>query len=164
MALRKVIADSSSIILLQKVDLFEQFCGQFSVIITRQVYTELMDGAKKGSARLQKYLHDRIDQSLTSRITFGMGQGESSVIALYLEGGGDFVLLDDKKGANYCKDHSIPFINSLLASRVLYIAGAIGEAEFTATTRQLTEEGYYSQWIIDKAESISNKKLQQFLP
>lgn len=164
MALRKVIADSSSIILLQKADLFELFCDRFKVVITLQVYKELMDGAKKGAAQLQKYLYGRIDQTLTSKTVFGMGPGESSVIALYLEGGGDFVLLDDKKGANYCKDHSIPFINSLLVSRVLYIAGAIDEAEFISTTRLLTEEGYYSQRIIDKAESISKSELRYFLP
>ena len=125
MVLRKVIADSSSIILLQKVDLFEFFCDRFKVVITGQGYTELMDGEKTGATQLQKYLYDRIDKTLTTKITLGMGKGESSVIGLYLDGGGDFVLLDDKKGANYCKDRSIPFINSLLASRVLYIAGAI---------------------------------------
>lgn len=164
MALRKVIADSSSIILLQKVDLFEVFCGQYSLVITGEVFTELTSAGKKGSVYLREVLRDRVRQPLPGSIVNSMGQGEGSSIALFLEGGGDFVLLDDKKGANYCRDKTIPFINSLLVPRLLYIGGAIDAATYDRTTRLLIERGYYSLKIINRAQNISKNELLQFLP
>ncbi|MDJ0621856.1 MAG: hypothetical protein QNJ17_02755 [Desulfocapsaceae bacterium] len=164
MALRKVIADSSSIILLQKVDLFDVFCDQYNLVITEDVFAELTSNGKKGSAYLRKVLRDWVRQPLPESIDHSMGQGEASSIALFLEGGGDFVLLDDKKGANYCRNKSIPFINSLLVSRLLYISGAIDAAAYDRTTMQLTKQGYYSEKIINRAENINKNELSRFLP
>ncbi len=164
MTLRKVIADSSSIILLQKVRLLEDFLVNYRVIISCHVYEELTGGGKQGSGELIDLLiGDRV-QSLGGTYLEGMGQGENSVIALYSMGAGDFVLLDDKKAANYCKAQAIPFVNALLVSRILHLAGSITEDRYRATAQLLIQEGYYSDMIIKKAAAIRDIELQQFMP
>ena len=164
MSQRRVVADSSSIILLHKVKLFETFTHLYYMVITGQVYGELLAGAKEGSTQLRSWLHERVEQCILNGSLAGMGRGESSVIALYLEGGGDFVLLDDKKGAMYCKKLGIPFINSLLVPRILYFAGVINEVTMQEATRLLIKEGYYSPQIIKKAENITVSDLHHFFP
>jgi len=164
MALRRVVADSSSIILLQKVRLIGTFLDNYRVIIPCHVYGEVTGGGKKGSNELGNLLSENIVQSPGDNRIEGMGQGESSVIALYLDGAGDFVLLDDKKGANYCKAQAIPFINALLVSRILWLAGAIKEDNYRAAAELLIQEGYYSDMIIKKAAAIRDVELQQFMP
>lgn len=164
MALRKVVADSSSIILLQKVRLLKVFLRNYRVIIPCQVYTELTDGGKEGSRELGNLLMKNIVQSPDDKRIEGMGQGESSVIALYFDGAGDFVVLDDKKGAKYCKSREIPFINALLVSRILCLAGAINGDDCEVAAELLVREGYYSDSIIERATAIRDNELQQFMP
>lgn len=164
MVLRRVIADSSSIILLQKVDLLGIFLHHYQVVVPDHVYDELTCKHKKGSSELQHLLSANIVKTSDNIVVRGMGRGESSVIRLYFDGVGDFVLIDDKKGANYCKAYGIPFVNSLLVSRILRLAGVISENTRRAAAQQLIENGYYSAGIIRKAAAIRDIDLQQFLP
>jgi len=164
MALRRVVADSSSIILLQKVRLLDVFLDKYRVIIPPRVYDELTGGGKKGSRELAHLLIANIVQSNNDIRIDGLDRGESSVIALYFDGAGDFVLLDDRKGANYCKAQAIPFINALLVSRILFLAGAIKEDDYRAAAELLIQEGYYSDMVIKKAAVIEDMELQRFMP
>jgi predicted nucleic acid-binding protein len=164
MALPRVVADSSSIILLQKVGLLDVFLEKYRVAIPNHVYDELTEGGKDGTNELVNLLEDKIVQSADVCPIEGLDRGESSVIALYHSGLGDFVVLDDKKGAKYCRAHAIPFINALLVSRILFLAGAIKEEDHRSTTALLVQEGYYSDMIIKKAAAIRNIDLQAFTP
>ena len=164
MELPKVIADSSSIILLQKVGLLTIFLNAYWVIIPGPVYDELTGGGKKGSAELHSLLANHVETPSDNAGVQGLGRGEGSVISLYFDGVGDFVLLDDKKAAKYCKSQAIPFINALLAARILCLAGAINDDDYRAAAELLIREGYYSDAIIEKAAAIRDDELQQFMP
>lgn len=161
---RRVASDSSSIILLHKAALFEAFYQSYRMVVTGQVYAELLAGAEKGPKPLQNWLGRCWEQCRVDGNVEGMGRGESSVIILYLQGGADFVLLDDKKGAKYCKKKAIPFINSLLVPRLLLLADVIDEAAMRQATRSLIAAGYYSPQIIKKARRIEERDLRCFLP
>jgi len=164
MASRTAVADSSSIILLQKVRLLGVFLHNYHVIIPGQVYDELTGGGKKGADELGNLLRDKIRLPAEDIHIKGLDRGESGVMNLYIDGGGDFVLLDDKKGAKYCTSQAIPFINALLLSRILYIVGAIEGETYKAAAELLIQEGYYSDMIIKKAAAIRDIDLQQFMP
>lgn len=159
-----MIADSSSIILLQKVRLLQIFLNTYCVVIPGPVFDELTGQGKKGSLELRNLLSNTVVKSSDEDNFKGLGRGESSVISLYFKSVGDFVLLDDKKGANYCKSQAIPFINALLLTRILCVAGALKEEEHREAKEWLIQEGYYSDTIIEKAAAISNDELQQFMP
>lgn len=163
MVVFKVLADSSSIILLQKAGLLDIFLQNYQILITSHVYCELTAGGQKGSNELDALLAESIVQSSADNCLAGMGQGESSILRLYLSGVGDFVLLDDKKGAKYCRSHEIPFINALLVPRILFLAGLINEKDYSSTAELLVQEGYYSTIIIEKAATIRDVELQQFI-
>ena len=164
MALRQVVADSSSIILLQKVRLLGPLLHNYRVIIPPHVYEELTGYGKKGSNELGDLLTENIVQTTDGIPIEGLDQGESSVITLFSGGVGDFVLLDDRKAAYYCKSRAIPFINALLVSRILFLAGVIKEDNYRVAAAQLIQEGYYSDMIIRKAAAIEDAELQQFMP
>jgi predicted nucleic acid-binding protein len=164
MALPRVVADSSSIILLQKVGLLDLFLEKYCVIVPNHVYDELTGDGKDGTNELVRLLADKIVRSAEAHRVEGLDRGESSVISLYYRGFGDFVLLDDRKGAIYCRSHAIPFINALLVSRILFLAGAIKEDDHRLTAELLIQEGYYSDVIIKKAAAIRDVDLQPFMP
>lgn len=161
---RRVVADSSSLILLQKSQIFHTFLKSYSVIIARSVYDELNVPQKKGAGELVGLLRDVVKNPLANHRLAGMGAGESCSIHLYNEGYGDFMLLDDRKAANYCKARDIPFVNSLLLPRILYGAAIIDERRYRLVTNNLIEDGYYSERIIAMAGDISAERLRDFFP
>ena len=159
-----MVADSSSIILLQKVRLLQIFLNTYFVVIPEPVFDELTGQGKKGSLELQNLLSNNVVKSSDEDNLKGLGRGESSVISLYFEKAGDFVLLDDKKGAKYCKSQEIPFVNALLLTHILRVVGAVNDTEYREAEARLIQEGYYSDTIIEKAAAIRNNELQQFMP
>lgn len=136
----------------------------YRLIISGEVFKELVDGKKTGSEELRTLLHTQVCKSAGRSRIQGLGAGESSVITLWNKEKGDFVILDDKKGANYCKANGIPFLNSLLMPRVLFLAGIIGDERCREATRQLVGQGYYSKKIITKAAALAAADLESFLP
>lgn len=161
---RCIIADSSSIILLQKSALLENVMRGYRMAVALQVYHELVGGGKKGSEELRRLLCKHIEVPVKEPFIHGMGLGECAVITLFYEGIGDFVVIDDKKGAQYCRQHAIPFVNSLLLCRVMYLAGSVKEETYRKTTKALMERGYYSDRIVATAASMSEEELQRFFP
>jgi predicted nucleic acid-binding protein len=160
----KVIADSSSLILLQKVGLLSLFLEKYAVVISQSVFEEVTGHEKKGVRELYELLQWRITQPLVDNRHQDMGKGESSVISLYEEGAGDFVLLDDKKAAIYCRDLAIPFVNSLLVPRIFLEAGMLSKKECEKFTSLLIRYGYYSASIVIGAAKIPVKQLEHFFP
>ncbi len=161
---RRIAADSSSIILLQKASLLENLLFSYQVAISEIVYVELTQVNKKGSAGLQQLLKSRITEAGNSCIPQVMGKGESSIIGLFVAGMCDFVLLDDRRAANYCRVQNIPFVNSLLISRILNSSGIISSEKHQTSTAILLQEGYYSGTIVARAKAFSDSELRCFHP
>ena len=161
---RCVAADSSSIILLQKSILFETLLACYDVAVAEEVYTELTCLPKKGAARLKQLLNNRIIASKNSPNIDNMGRGEKATIGLFNGGVCDFVLLDDRRAAHYCRDHQVPFVNSLLVPRILQNCGLISEKEAQVSSTSLLQNGYYSAAVISRAKALTDADLRKFYP
>jgi len=74
------------------------------------------------------------------------------------------VVIDDGRGAGFCRDFRIPYINSLLVARVLFLYRRISETAFRSKVEMLVRLGRYSQKIIDYALMCPAKELSLFMP
>lgn len=169
-----VLVDSSSAILLEKVDLFDFLVGVYRVIFAQAVYRELTENSyhsadlfrsftqaeKISIARRTPETSDKeVDAELNS-----LNVGERETIQLYREGIGDFILLDDGKGARYCHKCSLPFINALLFPKILRSRGLITEEECREKTVEIIGIGRYSNKIVRMAAEMTDINLVPFLP
>ncbi|MBN2159942.1 MAG: hypothetical protein JW807_11150 [Spirochaetes bacterium] len=93
----------------------------------------------------------------------GLDVGERDTIRLFRAGIGEIIILDDWKGASYCKNNAIPYINALLVPRILLLAGIISKSESEESMSRIVENGWYSQWVIDYARFCPDEKLLPFL-
>jgi hypothetical protein len=73
------------------------------------------------------------------------------------------IILDDGKGAAYCKKNTIPYINALLVPRILHMAGRIITEERECLMKKITAYGRYSKQIIDYAFSCKDEEIARFL-
>lgn len=161
---RKIAADSSSVILLQKVNLLADLIAEYDLVVAESVYAELVAVPKKGSEELKTIFSDRIARIQTADDMPGMGAGERDTLHLYQQGMCDFVLLDDKKAALFCRRNKIPFVNSLLMPRIFCLTGILEHEECERVTALLAEYGYYSAEIMSKAGTIPLQSLGKFFP
>ncbi|MCP4692531.1 MAG: hypothetical protein GY859_31090, partial [Desulfobacterales bacterium] len=118
--MKKVLIDASSAILLFKADLFENLLRLYNVRVADAVYDELNVSGRDGSEAFRNY---RLNGNLSvcdgkntkttpskefPDVSFLHG-GERETIRQYIQGGGSFIIIDDYKGARYCRDYKIPY-------------------------------------------------------
>jgi len=172
---KNALIDASSAILLFKSDLFERLLTSYHVIMAESVYNEVTRAGYPGAAVFKAGCADRryrvvrpqndpkaAQAQRNSRVT--LGRGETETIRLYLEGRGQFVIIDDGKGAGICKKQKIPYINALLFPRILYLCRSISEGDHRAKIEEIARLGRYSRRVYDYAASCPRHKLSRFLP
>jgi predicted nucleic acid-binding protein len=162
--MKVVAADSSSIILLQKTALLDHFWGAYRVVIAASVYGEVTSHRKTGVAELAALLRTSVREPCFDGVEGNMGDGERDTLSLYREGYGDFILVDDKKAAQYCRKKGIPFVNGLLVPRLLLGGKLISRDACRLYTARLAQQGYYSETIIRRASALRNDDLEVFFP
>lgn len=171
---KQALIDSSSMILLFKSGLLRKIIEYYNIIMTESVFAELTQNDHTGSKEIRQFVEERqihILSKTSIQDTVEMGnvsvmhlvRGEQDSIIAYLHGIGDFIILDDGKGAGYCKKHEIPYINALLIPRILQIANSISNAEFKKTTQTIIGCGRYSEKIIEFARTCPDEKLDFFV-
>ena len=164
--MRKIIADSSSLILLYKCGAADYFFNCCCCIVPEAVMDELTAAGYAGSDFFRQCL---ISGSITVTSHSGdpvlcekLHKGERGVISLYKGGAGEYVLIDDGRGAAFCRDNSIPYINALLAVKILFFSGKISEEDYTLMFAWLKSNGRYSSAVIDWAENTGSEVLREF--
>ncbi|GBC63982.1 hypothetical protein DENIS_4982 [Desulfonema ishimotonii] len=171
--MKTAVTDTSSAILLFKAGLFETLCECYNVVIAEAVYEEMIVAGHPGAAYFReacRHLRKAPEPSAAQRIrqrdtALGrLDRGERDTVILYRGGGGDFVIIDDYKGAVYCRNHSIPYINALLFPRLLYITERLSYAEYFVSTETLIRHGRYARKIIRYAMTCDLNALCFFLP
>ncbi len=170
---RTCIIDSSSAILLYKAGIFEELSLHYRTICPPAVITELtinhlQPGAEYfhiccDSKRLLIGYPEPADIKNVEEWRNGLGPGEVECIALYYKKAGDFIILDDRKGALFCKKNNIPYINALLVPKILFFSGFFSEAKYNLLSSLLFEEGRYSEKISQYASNMQIKDLSEFL-
>ena len=129
--MKQVLIDSSSAILLQKTGLFTLLMDLYRSIITESVYIELTSNSYPSSVIFKNYcehkkLHvqplktkNQEQQQITDISSLNIG--ERDTILQYIEGAGDFIMLDDGKAARYCSKNNLPFISAIHFPKILQL-------------------------------------------
>lgn len=168
--MKKVLTDSSSAIILFKIELFHQLTKTYRILMAKSVYDELTAEGYPGAKMFREYFKSKqffvfsSDDETSCRQIPLSGKGERQTVCRFLEGIGDFIMIDDGKGLGYCRDNSIPHINALLFPRILYLAGTISEAEYHEKTDAVIRIGRYSEKVIVYARDCSRSEMSFFMP
>lgn len=173
---RKVLVDASSAILLFKTGLFESLMDTYAVQMATSVYTEVTCDGYAGAKSFRRYRNRLMIQvislNLFSRDKAGVktdlpdrfGAGERETIMLFGKGAGDFIIIDDGRGAAWCRDHKIPYINALLFPRILQAIDILSTENCRRFMSRIISIGRYSSPIIAFARSCDTHYLKFFFP
>ncbi|MBP6990173.1 MAG: hypothetical protein KBC90_01600 [Spirochaetes bacterium] len=171
---KNVLVDSSSIIILYKSGLLEKVILYYNIYMTDSVFNELTQSNHAGSAEVKQFKIEKTIQVVSSGLMTipvedeqkklaSLDKGEYDTIVAYLNSAGDFIILDDGKGAVYCKKNDIPYINALLVPRILLLSSIITKEDYDVMTHKVVEFGRYSEKIIEFARLCTNGRLEYFL-
>ncbi|MEH0022201.1 MAG: hypothetical protein V6Z89_21285 [Desulfobacter sp.] len=167
-----VFIDASSAILLYKADLFTQCAREFSMFMAPAVFrevtpqgypgTEDFHGARdRGLIRIRQ---PEPDHGFSAHPEFDrLGAGESETIGLFdryaCAREPSFIIIDDGKGAKFCRTHDIPYINALLVPKIFWYSGRMTTDAFKKNTTRLLGLGRYSKQIIQQAGELTRTDL-----
>jgi hypothetical protein len=158
-----LIFDSSTLILIAKVELLDAFLNDIGmeIAIPQAVEDECCGGKKTLDAL---FIRKALDESrikvrsvrnrkLVAKLEedFSMGRGESEAIALAMQEEALLVGIDDKNGMNACKLAGIPFTT---AAGILVRScekGLIGRGDALAKLSALAKFGWYRNDLLEDA-------------
>jgi predicted nucleic acid-binding protein len=169
---KTVLVDASSAILLFKADLFDILLQAYRVVMVSTVFQEVTVSGLPGFAyfcRKQENGQLHVIQVDTSGLPAAMkglirlGPGERDTIYAFASGRADFILLDDRKGAQYCRSNKIPHANALLCPKLLFFSGLLDAQRCKGAFKALLKIGYYSKDVICYACSCTGNELTDFL-
>ncbi len=173
-AMKSILIDTSSAILLYKAGWLDTTLAHYHLRTGSAAYRELTVPDYPGADLFKRLTaQGRLevlpattappwisDPGLTS-----LGAGERECIQHFLAGAGQFILMDDGRGAAYCRDHGIPYVNALLMPRILVRSEPeIGRLNVPRALAQIFHLGRYAPWILDFARHCSDEVLAPFRP
>jgi predicted nucleic acid-binding protein len=168
---KTVLVDASSAILLHKARVLLQVQAVFRLCVAAAVYEELTLKRRPGSRTVAL---DRRDGRIRvvrpqnhvnyPRLPTSLHRGERDTLRCYLDGGTDFIIIDDCRGAGYCRREALPYVNALLCPRLLAAAGRLSPTEARAAMFRIAHLGRYSEWVKHYAATCSDSALATFLP
>jgi hypothetical protein len=166
-----LIFDSSTLILIAKIDLLDAFLKNIGmeIAIPKAVEDECCAGKKTLDAL---FIRKALDESrikvrgvrnrkLVMKLEedFSMGRGESEAIALALQEKALLVGIDDKNGMNACKLAGIPFTTALGILVRSCEKGLIGRGDALVKLSSLAKFGWYRNAIVEDAKlRLSNNE------
>ena len=161
-----IISDASTLILLQKIELLDKLVKNFEFIIPEEVYNESVIRGKEKKFSDSYQIQDKIEKSLikikkikdrhkADRIIndFGIAEGETEAIVLFLELKADILATDDHKSINVCKAYKIPFMTALTLVLDSYIGKYVTKNDAKKMIEGLGIFGRYKDELIYKALS-----------
>jgi predicted nucleic acid-binding protein len=158
-----LVFDSSTLILVAKIDLLEKFLGAVGVkaAIPQAVEEECWGGRKTfDELIIRKLIGERKidvmpvrDKKLVSKVRedFNLGKGEAEAIALALREKALLLGIDDRRGINACKLLGIPFSNAIDILVRRYQKKVVDQGEALARLSLLGKHGWYNDSILDAA-------------
>jgi predicted nucleic acid-binding protein len=168
--MKKAIIDASSAIILFKAGLIDDLSRRYNMVLAVSVSREITRNGYPGAESFRHRLADRRwrilslpKHGIADDVENGnLGRGEKDTISLYLLGAGDFVIIDDRRGAVACRDRAIPYISALVYPRILYVTLSISDTEYGKMTRRILSVGRYSPTIVDTAKNLTREHLASF--
>jgi hypothetical protein len=164
------IVDSSSLIILFKTSLLDKCIDLYSLSITKTVKSEITRKGYPGwdyfSDLCKRKIINLLPEINLSSIEDGLSRvdrGERNTILQFIDGKGDFIIIDDGRGAAYCLKQSLPYINALLVPKILLFKNIISVPEFRDYFSRIIAVGRYSAAVIDFAENCGIDDLKKFI-
>lgn len=156
-----MVADASSIILLAKAGVLQQFASTHDLMIPEIVYEEAVErGIEKGRAdayRIKELIDEEdtitvktVDESGKERITdlFGITGGETAAVAAG-QSRDELVVIDDRKGINACKALEHPFTTALDVIVRLYELDTLSKQNAKEALDDLETYGWYKRSLVE---------------
>jgi len=169
--LKTVLVDASSAILLHKADLLPLVQAVFRLWMTESVYDEVTRRRRPGAQAIARGRRERLITIVSprsiagsQRLPAGLHEGERDTLLCFLDGGADFIIIDDGRGAGYCRREVIPYVNALLCPRLLAMAGRLTPTAAQSLMARIALLGRYSEWVKRYAATCSDSALAAFLP
>ncbi len=162
-----IAIDSCSIILLAKASVLEKTLETHILLITTEVYKEIMEGKKKmfkDALLIEKLKKEnkiniiKTDAVLKKKMMqdFNMGDGEASVISSAVKKN-IIVAIDNKQGRKAAEINNLKLVGSIEIIVSLLKKKKIGYEKALESLKILKEEGWFDNNLIEKAmEDIKN--------
>lgn len=135
------------------------------------VFAEVTHPGRSGSDEFRRYAqNDRLSvvrfehTGELSPPLSAMGGGERDTILAGSAGRTVFIILDDRKGARYCRAHAIPYTNALLCAKALNLSGVIEFDRYIGVFNKILSSGRYARPIVEFAEKATVETIRLFLP
>ncbi len=162
----RLVMDSSTTILLAKINLLETVDDQFDeVTISTEVYKEAVEESKHlgyddASITEKEVVRKRIKvRSIKAEKTvkrfmrdFAMGQGEAETLVLAMEEEADLLATDDYQCVKACRALEIPFTQAISLIIALFENKRISKVKAIDAIEKLKDYGWYADWIIEDAK------------
>ncbi len=167
--MRPVLIDASSAILLFKASIFEPVAAAYRLSAGGSVCRELTCDGYPGAETFRQAMEEgslvcRPVATAAASLPSALHAGERDTLTLLLGGEGDFVIVDDREAALFCRRRGLPYINALLCPRILALAGRIAPEEVGEYMSRLLRVGRYGGEIIAFARTCDDERLLSFLP
>ncbi|MDO8460304.1 MAG: DUF3368 domain-containing protein [Nanoarchaeota archaeon] len=142
---KEVVSNSSSIIFLAKLNIFDLARNVFSrIIVPKAVTKELFEKDSPENEIVKRELNNFLKESEVKNIKdFPLDEGEKAAISLCLEKNVGIFLSDDKKARRYAKSLGIKVIGILGILLDNIQEKKIDKKEFLRLLNKLIEKGYY---------------------
>lgn len=162
MTKKLVVLDSSTLILLVKIELIDILVKKFSVFIPTIVFEEsvtsgkekvLWDALKIESLINEKMLKIQEPSQISLKMistSFNLQRGELHAIALALDLKLEFLMTDDRKAINACKVMGLKFVNAMSFLLEMYEKKYLTKEIAIGSFAKLEEFSWYGQPIINE--------------
>ncbi len=165
-----IVFDSSTLILLAKAELLDDFLDDYTgtVLIPREVETECCRTQGRFDALLirTRIRENKIGVAKISNTTlrtrlmrdFRISKGEAEALVLAQEKEATLVATDDKNAITACKLLRIPFTSAIALLVRMTDTGAVGADRAHAAFKALARYGRYSERILQDAHARLPKR------
>jgi hypothetical protein len=170
---KAVLIDASSAILLFKTNWMAPLLDHYQVGVGPTVYREVTVPRRPGAEAFARW---RQEQRLVLHTLNGttanppagrsnrLDPGERECLALYAEGAGKFIIVDDGPAAAFCRRRDIPYVNALLVPRLLVPRPVRDREGLKDAVLAIYAEGRYASWVLEYALTCPDEDLAFFLP
>lgn len=157
-----IVFDSSTLILLAKIDLLDLVASNFrgKVLIPQKVKTDACIEKREETPLIVKLIDDKkikVTESRNSRQTkklmddFNIDAGEAEALTLAIQEGAGIVATDDRNAIRACKILKLDFITSIAVLIRAVEKNLIEKDEAAAKLQKLKSIGRFSNAIIEDA-------------
>ncbi|MEK6983961.1 MAG: hypothetical protein AABX33_05285 [Nanoarchaeota archaeon] len=165
----KIAIDSCSVILLAKATVLEAVASNYDLLISDNVYKEILQGkdkkfidalvteklVKDGKLKISKVKEAKIIKKLIR--DFSLGIGEAETLAFVLGSQCEAISTDNKQGRKVAKIYNLNLIGSIDLIISLFKLKIIDNYKAISALKMLKEFGWFQDYLIDSAlEEVKN--------